>query len=279
MAQSLRVGEADVTILTIGHLQADLADWLRLPPPAWKPRYSDYFERPFLVPIQCMHIRLGATAVLVDAPGNDPPPLRLMPPDYQPPVDLLSQLWLAGLPPGAVEHVVITHPHFDHYGSVTVSQGKSWAPAFPNARYYLGQADWEQPALQRAIRRRGSEDSHTWGVLESGKRLEIVEGRREIAPGVAILPAPGETAGHQIVRVHSAGRTLYYLGDLYHHVVEVEQPGWVAHWCKKEATLASRAALVEAALAEDALLITAHIPGVGRLAQTAEGVRWEQVEG
>ncbi len=89
-----------------------------------------------------------------------------------------------------------------------------------------------------------------------------------------ILPAPGETPGHQIVRVRSAGRTLYCLGDLYHHPVEVEQPTWAAHWNDRAAALASRQALVAAALAEDALLVATHIPGVGRLTKTDDGVQW-----
>jgi hypothetical protein len=43
-------------------------------------------------------------------------------------------------------------------------------------------------------------------------------------------------------------------------------------------TARSRAALLAAAQAEQALLIAAHIQGVGRLARDGAGVYWGQVE-
>jgi len=274
MALSVSVGEARVTVFDTGSLQADLVDWLRLLPPDWPPHYRDSFERPFAVPIQCVHIQLGASSILVDAPKYDQPPLRLMVAGYQPPADLVSQLWSSGIPPGAVEHVVITHLHFDHYGAVAVQEGKRYAPAFANARYYVGRADWERPQTRRALRRRNSEDSRTLGVLETHKVVAPVDGPLPLTAAVTILPAPGETPGHLIVRVHSAGESLYCLGDLFHHPVEVERPEWGPRWADKPVLLASRRALIDAALAENARLIATHIPGTGRLAPAGDGVRW-----
>mgnify|MGYP003619813410 CR=1 FL=1 len=278
MALSVSVGEARVTVFNTGHLQADLDDWLRLLPPAWSPRYTALFEQPFAVPIQCVHIQSGPASVLVDAPQYDLPPPGLMLPDYRPPPGLAAQLWEAGISPGAVEHVVITHLHFDHYGAVATQQGKRYAPAFANARYHIGRADWERPQTQRAMRRRNSEDARTLGVLEAGKVVDLVSASRELAAGITILPAPGETAGHLVVRVHSAGETLYCVGDLFHHPVEIERPEWGPHWADHAALLASRRSLIDAALAEEALLVATHIPGLGRFEPTAEGVRWVEVE-
>ena len=90
-----------------------------------------------------------------------------------------------------------------------------------------------------------------------------------------MIAAPGETPGHQIVRLHSQGKTLYLLGDLYHHVVEVEQPGWGVKWSDIATAQASRQAFAQRALAEDALLIATHIWGVGRLQPGSDGVTWE----
>lgn len=274
--EPLHLGQAQVTVFSAGMLTADLADWLRLNPSAWSPRYSQYFERPIPLPIQCIHVRFGATVVLVDAPADDPWQ-RAGGPQAEPSADLLTQLKRAGLSPDAIEHVVITHLHADHYGAVATAQGRAYAPSFPNARYHLPRADWERPATRKALRRRNSEDSRTLGVLESRRLIEWVEAEKEIAPDIAILPAPGETPGHQIVRVRSAGQTLYCLGDLYHHPVEVERPDWMPHWSDRDSLACSRRALVEAALAEDALLIASHIPGVGRLRAVDGGVRWVEV--
>jgi glyoxylase-like metal-dependent hydrolase (beta-lactamase superfamily II) len=120
-------------------------------------------------------------------------------------------------------------------------------------------------------------ESRTFGVLHQCGLLELVEGNRALTPAVQLIAAPGESAGHQVVRFHSEGQTLYCLGDLYHHLVEVEQPTWMATWANPETTLTSRHALAEAALAENALLVAAHMP-IGRLQRTTTGITWVEVE-
>lgn len=82
--------------------------------------------------------------------------------------------------------------------------------------------------------------------------------------------------GSATVSVINLGDLNFSLGDLYHHEVEVEQPTWMVKWANPDANLASRQTLAEAALAENALLIPAHMP-VGRLERTSSGVRWVTV--
>ena len=89
------------------------------------------------------------------------------------------------------------------------------------------------------------------------------------------LPVPGETPGHQIVRVHSQGRTLYYLGDLYHHVLKAQHPDWAAVWSDAAAARQSRDRLATRALSEDALLIATHIPAPGRLRRLPSSLEWQ----
>ena len=103
--------------------------------------------------------------------------------------------------------------------------------------------------------------------------LELVDGNLDLTPEVRILAAPGESPGHQIVRVHSQGQTLYCLGDLFHHPVEVEQPAWMVKWADAYTNLTSRQWLIQAALQENALLVAAHMP-VGRVEGTLANPRW-----
>ncbi len=110
-------------------------------------------------------------------------------------------------------------------------------------------------------------------MLERSGLLELVDGNRDLLPEVQIIAAPGESPGHQIVRVHVDGQTLYCLGDLYHHAVEVEHPDWMASWAHEEANLASRRALEQRALNEEAVLVAAHMP-VGRMTRTESGTGW-----
>jgi glyoxylase-like metal-dependent hydrolase (beta-lactamase superfamily II) len=267
-------GAATMTILEVGTLRANLGRWLRVPEEQQAPEHRAVLERPILMPMQCVYIALRGAPVLVDA--CDPAQIaatEYAPPGYQPPPSLPAQLQSAGIAPDAIEHVAITHAHFDHYSGVV--EPDSDTLAFPNARHYLRRTDWDDVRVQLADP--ATLESRTLGCVQHHGRLELVEGRREIAVGVTLIPAPGETPGHQIVRVESEGLVLYVLGDLYHHALEVARPEWAPYWSDGVATLRSRQALVATALAEDALLVAAHIPGVGRLHVDGSGVAWRPI--
>ncbi len=282
MADKIRtfhLGSATISVINVGDIRFRLAETISVPESEWRPRYGDIFEQTFTFPSQCVHVALPGASVLVDACDfalSFPPDSPYFQPRYQPPPGLIDQLREEGIHPGDITHLIITHAHFDHYSAVTTQRDGYYIPAFPNASCFLGQADWENLGTRQALQDPDSLDSHTFGVLHRLGLLQLVEGNRELLPGVRIIAAPGESPGHQIIRVHSEGQTLYCLGDLYHHAVEVEQPDWMAEWASREANIASRRALAYAALAENALLVAAHMP-VGRLERTASGVSWVTV--
>jgi glyoxylase-like metal-dependent hydrolase (beta-lactamase superfamily II) len=279
--RSIVLGSSVVTPLNMGDVYLKLSQIMNVPESEWRPQYADLFEQPALFPSQCIHIAFPDASVLVDA--NDfarstPPSSPYAPPaGYQPPPDLFVQLFERGIRPEDITHLLITHAHFDHYAGVTRELDGQFVPSFPNARCFLGKADWDYPETQEALRDPASEDSRTFGVLQQAGLLELVEGDREITPSVKLIAAPGESPGHQIVRISSQGQVLYCLGDLYHHPLEVEHPSWMSAWDDVTTNVASRSALVEAALAENALLIATHISGIGRLERTATGARWVNV--
>lgn len=273
--QTIQLGAAKITVINIGELQFDFAYGLDVPKSEWSLRYTDLFEKPHPLPIQCIHIQLPETSALVDASLYEiAPDSPFAIPNYQPPPGLLARLAEIGVQPEEIEHVIITHAHFDHYNGTTTERDGHHEPCFPNARYYLGHADWERTQTQKALQNPDSTESRSLGVLHRQGLLELIEGDLELGQGLQIIAAPGETLGHQIVRIHSEGQMLYCLGDLYHHPVEVEHPAWMTRWADVTACNASRQAFEAAALRENALLIATHIPTVGRLQRTEAGVRW-----
>ncbi|GAC1432297.1 MAG: MBL fold metallo-hydrolase [Chloroflexota bacterium] len=278
--QVMRVGEATVTIINVGDLRADLGDWIPVPAHERPAHYGALFAQPLAVPVNCVCVSMPGATLLIDAgryeAGAGPDSIL---PAYQPPPGLLARLGEAGITPDKVDHVVITHSHGDHFNGVTVQRGGHDEPCFPRARHYLGRPDWEQASLQDDLRDPTSLTSRTLGLLHQRGLLDLVEGDRDLLPGVRIIATPGESPGHQIVRLQSQGQTLYLLGDLYHHTVEVEQPDWAVHWADPVLTQRSRHAFVEAALPEHALLVATHIPGAGRLRRTPLGLTWEVLEG
>jgi len=274
--RTLPLGSATVTVINVGDILFPLAAAMNVPESKWRPDYAEVFEQPLPFGSQCIHIALPHASVLVDAGNYErsfPPGSPYLPPDYQPPPDLLAQLRAHGIAPEEITHLIITHAHFDHYSGVTIEHEGQPVPSFPRARCYLGHKDWEQDEFQQSLQKPSGANSRTLGLLERSGLLELVDGNRDLLPEVQIIAAPGESPGHQIVRVHVDGQTLYCLGDLYHHPVEVEHPDWMASWADEAANLASRRALEQQVLNEDAVLVAAHMP-VGRMVRAASGAAW-----
>lgn len=268
--QTLSLGEARVTIMNLAWLQWDVAQQTLVQPEKKSARYAHVFEQPSRATMYCVHIQVPGISLIVDACT----PTAFLGTEYSLPgapvfPDMQAQLASVGVDERDITHVVITHRHFDHIIGLTVQQNEAFVPRFPLARYYLGRADWEDTHEPDALM------DQTLAVLHQRGLLELVDGDLNLAPGLSILHMPGETPGHQVLRLVSGGRTLYCLGDLYHHSVEVEQPGWMAPWDDSATMLASRQRFAQTALAEDALLVATHIPGIGGLRATAEGVCWE----
>lgn len=271
----LTLGSATITLINAGDIRANLAEWLQVSTDDW-PQYHDVLAQPIAAPMQNVHIKPGDASVLVDASRwAFEPHSEFWLPNYSPPPDLVTQLAEAGIRAADVTHVIVTHAHFDHFnGLVNPSRSGEGRLGFPNARHYIGRADWERDDVQQALREPSSLTSRTLGRLHQRKQLILVNGDLQISDGITILAAPGETPGHQIVRVQSEGKTLYCIGDLYHHAVELEQPDWQVSWADAEANRASRERFVAAALKEDALIVASHVRGVGKLTQRDGGVRW-----
>ncbi len=281
---TLRVGAARVSILNAGDMRLRLADELAVPETEWRASdYADIFDRVGACPSLSVYIELGDARVLVDSndyrgvmtPDSENGSNYALP-NYTPPPSIPTQLASLGVAPEQITHVIITHAHWDHYAGVTTPTESGPAPTYPNAVVWLGAADWQDAEMQAALADPSSLEARTLGALHARGLLHLVEGHERIAEGIEVLPAPGETPGHLIVRLRSQGETLYVIGDLLHHGVEVERPEWMVNWADAASMRATREWFLRDALAERALVIAAHIAGVGRIVQAADGgMRWQ----
>ena len=249
--RQISVGAARLTVLNLGDLAFALKDVISVPESSWRPKYGDLFERKMRFPSQSALVSIRETLVVVDvgeywkfaAEGTE-----YVEKGYTPPPGLVEQLETLSIRAEQVGHVVITHAHYDHFAGVTTSKGEDLVLTFPNARHYLGAADWEWSEMQRAIANPSSDEAKTLGGLHQVGVLQLVSTETELVPGVSILPTPGESPGHQILRVRSEGQTAYCVGDLFHSGVEVENPEWMASWCEPQSNLKSRKSLIESAI-------------------------------
>lgn len=278
---TLQIGEARVTALNAGNLRLLLSAEMAVPEAVWRPAYADLFERPGVCPSLSVVVELAGARVLVDIGdyrATVTPDSEYALADYTPPPPIPEQLASLGVQREDITHVVITHSHWDHYAGVTTASPAGPAPTFPRASVFLGAADWADAEMQAALGDPEALETRTLGALHARGALRLVEGREPIADGIQIVPAPGETPGHQVVRIHSNGETLYIVGDLFHHSVELEHPEWMVTWADPTTMLASRQWLMRDAQAERATIIAAHIFGAGRIETGVGGeTRWAAV--
>ena len=274
------VGDATVSIFNNGELAFRLADLMNVQS-KWDSSYDEFVKTVRLFPSLTVHISLPGKASIIVDPNDyllsSPPSSEYSPANYIPPPRIFEQLESSGISESDVTHVVITHAHFDHYAGVTKKNIEGiFQPSFPNATYFLNRADWNRAEMQESLKNPISEVSNSFGALRDAGVLHVISGKIELFPELAIVPAPGETPGHQIVRVSSGGETLYCLGDLFHDFVEVENPSAMASWADFDTNLRSKDTLTKSALQEDALLIPAHMQ-LGRLTAKDSRIKWEAV--
>jgi len=267
--QTFQLGQATIHVINVGDSQISMADIMDVDDEDHV-LYPDAFSDHLRCPINNVLVQLPHTTVLIDTSLPMPADSPFAIPKETPPPGLLERLTELNVSPDAIDHVIFTHAHFDHING-PLKDGK---PCFPNAKHYLGQADWEDEQIQAHLSQ-AFESPNPLEILKEANLLELTSGNFEVVDGVKIIATPGESKGHQMARIESDGQVLYAIGDLCHHPMEVEQSTWAAGWADKDACVSSRKILFDAALKEDALVVSTHIHGVGKLKPSVEtNVTW-----
>ncbi|MGR6322040.1 MBL fold metallo-hydrolase [Micromonospora soli] len=162
------------------------------------------------LPFRCFALRAGDGPVtLVDAGIG---PAEALAASWAPvPGRLPEELAAAGIDPADVRTVVLTHLHTDHVG---------WAgPLFPNADHLVQRAELAALELFHP-----ELPARLLGPLRAAGQLRVVDGDRDLTPGVRLLATPGHTPGHQSVLVDSGADRLLVTGDLLVHTLQLVDP-------------------------------------------------------
>ena len=179
----------------------------------------------------------------------------------------------AGHDPAQVSLVVNTHLHFDHAGGNTFrDEGGALRLAFPNARYVVQAGEYAY-ATHTNERTAASYFPHNFQpVLEAG-RLDLVDGEREILPGVRVLPTPGHTPHHQSILITSAGESAFFAADLIPTHAHLPLPWIMGYDVEPLVTLESKRWVLARAAAEGWLVVFEHDAHVawGRVGHDGKG--------
>lgn len=168
------------------------------------------------------------------------------------PVDALA---LVGIDAATVEHVVLTHLHYDHVGNLA---------RFPAARFHL-----QEPDIHYAVGRH-MRHAHLRQPFELDDVLDLVRlnyagrvslhcGLVPLHPGINLHPAPGHSPGLQFVQVETARGAVVLASDVSHFYENIEtgRPFTIA---VDVPAMLDSFALVQAAASSPAHIVPGHDP-------------------
>ena len=192
-------------------------------------------------------------------------------------VDLLKSLAAAGVSATDINKVILTHLHFDHGGgNCFQDENGEFRPTFPNAIYYINQGELAY-AKEPDPRSKPSYLPYTWESLERRGQIELISGEVEVVPGVTILPAPGHTPNHQIVRVDSGGLTACFLADLVPTPAHLKTHYVMGFDLDASTAMKNKEWVLKQAQAENSLLVFEHSPEI-KAGYLTEDLKVEPVE-
>lgn len=121
---------------------------------------------------------------------------------------------IAGVSASDISIVINTHLHFDHAGGNTMLDELGQAlPSFPNARYFISQAEYEH-AESPSDRDRASYFPDNWQPLKESGQLELKQGDYEVIPGLRMQTVAGHNRSMQCARLTADSQTLFAFADL-----------------------------------------------------------------
>ena len=175
---------------------------------------------------------------------------------------LMGELKALGFGGEDIDYVINTHLHFDHCGGNTFRSAEGrFVPSFPKATYVIQKCEWDA-GLNPSGRDRPSYLDEYFAPLAEHGQVELVEGNREIVPGVEVVLAEGHTACHQCVRVSSEDKTLFFLGDMVPTSGHVGLPYIMSYDLFPQTTMETKERFLKQAIDEDWIVAFNHDPDI-----------------
>jgi len=213
------------------------------------------------LPFNVLLVRLGAELVLFDTgsgPAFGPAGGRL-----------LGQLEAAGIKPGQITGIIVTHMHGDHFGGLLDAQGEI---VFKNAKVFMHRAEHAHWTAH------GDANARKYLEAFAGK-WQLIAGGEKLLGGLEIIEAFGHTPGHIMVGIHSGSDSLLHLVDVVHnHVLSFAHPEWVMKFdAQSDTAIATRKAVLERCAADRSRVFGYHMPfpSLGRVRRA--GAAYEYV--
>lgn len=254
-------GETRVTLIDGGSVWLDGGAMFGVVPrPLWERQREPDARHRIRLALNLLLVEDGTDVTLVDTGAGADWDERSVDVLGIEPRDAADLLRPAGVAPGDVTRVVLTHLHFDHAGGgVAVGADGERRAAFPNARYVVQRGELEQARLQDNERIRAAfEPRHFEPLAAEPGRLQLLEGETALPGGLRLLPAPGHTPNMQIVILEGGPAPLAFMADLVPTASHVPY-GWIMGFDQEPmVTLATKKSILPRALDEGWRLVFEH---------------------
>lgn len=194
---------------------------------------------------------------------------------------VVPRLKRAGISPGDIDVVAITHAHPDHSWGLVDDEGRL---LYPNARIAISQVDYDfwtdeskAPKMPEGLAR----DMILGTALNLKavrERITFLKDGSEVVPGITAIAAPGHSPGHMIFAITSAGKTMMAIGDLsHHHILLLKKPMWSFRFDSDPKQAAeTRVKMFDMIAREGHQIASFHFPfpGNGHLTKDGSGYSW-----
>jgi len=177
------------------------------------------------VGFNCLYIDTGFHKVMIDCGyANE---------------QLAANMKAAGISYEAIDAVIITHGDGDHIGGIE---------NYPNAQFYIPEKAYLAWTTEEGQKVLIAEFERVFkhilppevlpkalaGRLKYGKeilpklkhRINLIDVRRPIFPGIRMIPAFGHRSDHYAVEIESEGQTLIHVVDAFRHPIQILHPEW-----------------------------------------------------
>lgn len=259
----MRFGDVELLSLSDGMFRLDGGAMFGVvPKPLWERRAPADEKNRIALGMRPLLVKTGGQHVLIDAGCGDKMSAKEAE-IYA--FDRVKNLDHAladhGLTAANIDVVIASHLHFDHAGGFTAMVDGQVVPRFPNARYKIRRAEYED-ATHPHERNRASYFVENYVPLVEAGVVDFIEDDGVVLPGISVQRTGGHTMHHQLIRIDSGGRTAIFTADLMPTAAHVDEPWIMGYDLYPMDTLAFKRTFVREAIDGEYVIFFEHDPAM-----------------